>query len=433
MDEHTVTYEEAVAYILEIPKFAKKPAIGHTQELLMRLGSPQDGMKIVHVAGTNGKGSVCAFFTSMLMESGFHTGTFTSPHLMRINERISLDGEPVGDEIFTKAFVRVKSAAEGMEHPSFFEFLFLMAMVIFQEQKAEYAVIEVGMGGRLDATNAIVHPAISVITSISLDHTQILGDTVEKIAREKAGIIKSGIPVVFDGNNADASAVIRKNAGEKNSPCCMVSRDCYETEERTGTQMTVRIKSGPLAGTRLRIPMAAAYQADNGVLALSAFMVLMKGREGALDAALSGIEKTRWAGRMDEVLPGVYFDGAHNPDAVMRLVETASRIPCEGKKLLLFSAVKDKEIRSMAQTLCEAGLFDEIVLTHIDNPRAASLKELEENFTACGKKCVTIEDNREAFRYALNRKAENDRLFCAGSLYLVGRLMEFVVQCPRRQ
>lgn len=433
MDEHTVTYEEAVAYILEIPKFAKKPAIGHTKDLLMRLGSPQDGLKIVHVAGTNGKGSVCAFFTSMLMEAGFHTGTFTSPHLMKINERISLDGIPVGDELFTKAFVRVKKAAEGMEHPSFFEFLFLMAMVIFQEQKTEYAVIEVGMGGRLDATNAVSHPAISVITSISLDHTQILGDTVEKIAQEKAGIIKSGIPVVFDGNDEDASAVIRKNAGEKNSPYCMVSRDCYETEERTGSKMTVCIKSGALAGTRLRIPMAAAYQADNGVLALTAYMELMKGRKGALDAALSGIEKTRWAGRMDEVLPGVYFDGAHNPDAVMRLVETASRIPCEGKKLLLFSAVKDKEIRSMAQTLCEPGLFDEIVLTHIDNPRAASLKELEESFTACGKPCAVIEDNGEAFRYALARKTENDRLFCAGSLYLVGRLMEFVVQCPRRQ
>ena len=129
-----------------------------------------------------------------------------------------------------KAFNRVKSAAEGMEHPSFFEFLFLMAMVIFQEQKVEYAVIEVGMGGRLDATNAISHPAISVITSISLDHTQILGDTVEKIAREKAGIIKSGIPVVFDGNDADASAVIRKSAAEKSSPYSMVSRDGYETD-----------------------------------------------------------------------------------------------------------------------------------------------------------------------------------------------------------
>lgn len=433
MDENTVTYEEAVSYILEIPKFAKKPAIGHTQELLMRLGNPQDTMKIVHVAGTNGKGSVCAFFTSMLMESGFHTGTFTSPHLMRINERISIDGMSIGDGIFTKAFVKVKTAAEGMEHPSFFEFLFLMAMVIFQEQKVEYAVIEVGMGGRLDATNAVSHPAISVITSISLDHTQILGDKVEKIAREKAGIIKSGIPVVFDGNDADASAVIRKAAEEKYSPYRMVSRECYETAERTGSGMTVLIKSGPLAGTGLRIPMAAAYQADNGVLALTAYMELMKGREGALDTALAGIEKTRWAGRMDEVLPGVYFDGAHNPDAIMRLAETASRIPCEGKKILLFSAVKDKAIRVMAQMLCEPGLFDEIVLTHIDNPRAASVKELEEIFDACGKTCKTIEDNREAFRYALGRKAAHDRLFCAGSLYLVGRLMEYVVQCPRRQ
>ena len=208
------TYDEAVAYIEELPKFTKKHSLDHVREFLRRLGNPASDRKIVHVAGTNGKGSVCAYLQAILMAEGKHTGFFTSPHLVSINERIRMDNIQIDNEAFLEAFGQVQGMArqmeeEGLDHPSYFEFLLGMGMTAFARTDVEYIILETGIGGRLDATNYIEHPALAVITSISLDHTDILGDTIEEIAAEKAGIIKPGVPVVFDANDPEASAVIR--------------------------------------------------------------------------------------------------------------------------------------------------------------------------------------------------------------------------------
>ena len=189
------TYEEANAYIAEVPKFTKTNEPSNTVELLDRLGHPEEAFKVIHVAGTNGKGSVCAFLEGMLRAAGYRTGLFTSPHLVRINERFQIDRQEISDERFTGAFNVVKEAidqmvAEGFHHPTYFEILFAVGMVAFREEKIECLVMETGLGGRLDATNTVAHPVCCVITSISLDHTAVLGDTVEQIAGEKAGIIK---------------------------------------------------------------------------------------------------------------------------------------------------------------------------------------------------------------------------------------------------
>ena len=208
-----MNYKEIVDYIEEIPKFTSKNPLEHTKNLLARLGNPQNDRKVIHVAGTNGKGSVCAYLDSMLRTGGYHVGLFTSPHLVKINERFKIDGVMVSDEQFVKAFEKVRTIikeaqADGLDHPSYFETLFLMCMVIFQEAQVEYVVLETGLGGRLDATNTVDKPLACIITSISKDHVEYLGDTITQIAGEKAGIIKPGVPVIYDGKNLVLPALL---------------------------------------------------------------------------------------------------------------------------------------------------------------------------------------------------------------------------------
>ena len=239
------TYDEAVAYIEELPKFTKKHSLDHVREFLRRLGNPASDRKIVHVAGTNGKGSVCAYLQAILMAEGKHTGFFTSPHLVSINERIRMDNIQIDNEAFLEAFVQVQGMArqmeeEGLGHPSYFEFLLGMGMTAFARTDVEYIILETGIGGRLDATNYIEHPALAVITSISLDHTDILGDTIEEIAAEKAGIIKPGVPVFFDASNPLACEVIKRRP-----------QRCMRPVEKS---RKMRTKSEKLTGNMLHFP-----------------------------------------------------------------------------------------------------------------------------------------------------------------------------------
>ena len=205
-----MNYEEAVAYIEETPKFTTKNKLEHTKECLRRLGNPQDSFRVIHVAGTNGKGSTCAFLTSILREAGYSCGLFTSPHLVVINERFQINEQNIDDASFLRAFEKVKAlseelVAEGNYHPTYFEMLFLMGMVIFQEAGVDYVILETGLGGRMDATTSVENPLACVITSISFDHMQYLGNTIEAIAGEKAGIIVPGVPVIYDGNDERAA------------------------------------------------------------------------------------------------------------------------------------------------------------------------------------------------------------------------------------
>ena len=224
-----LNYTEAVEYILNVPKFTTKNKPEHTVELLKRLGHPECGMKVIHVAGTNGKGSVCAFLSEMLTLAGKKTALFTSPHLVRINERFQINNVPISDELFLESYQKVQAAIDGMvkdglPHATYFELLYAVAMVAFQKEKAEYVVLETGLGGRLDATTAVEDPAACVITSISLDHMQYLGNTIPQIAGEKAGIIKMGVPVVFVDTDKDASAVIGAKAKEMKAVSLPVSK-----------------------------------------------------------------------------------------------------------------------------------------------------------------------------------------------------------------
>ena len=225
-----MNYEEAVAYIEETPKFTTKNKLSHTKECLERLGNPEKKFKVIHVAGTNGKGSTCAFLTSIFREAGYSCGLFTSPHLVVINERFQINEKNIDNQTFMSAFEKVKAladelVAEGSYHPTYFEMLFLMGMVIFAEAGVNYVMLETGLGGRLDATTAVEDPVACVITSISFDHMQYLGNTIAEIAGEKAGIIVPGVPVIYDGNNPEAAKVIRKQAEALGSPYYEVKKE----------------------------------------------------------------------------------------------------------------------------------------------------------------------------------------------------------------
>lgn len=426
-----MNYQEAVDYIEEIPKFTTKNPPEHTRELLKRLGDPQKDFKIIHVAGTNGKGSVCAYLNSMLMEGGYRCGLFTSPHLVNINERYKINDQDISDADFLHAFEEVKKVidtftAEGADHPSYFETLFLMGMLIFREKKIQYAILETGLGGRLDATNVVEKPLACIITSISLEHTEYLGNTVEEIAGEKAGIIKAGVPVIFDGHNPGAAQVIAAQAEKMGSRGYMLEDSMYELLTNTKEGITFRfhyLEQGPEI---LKIPYIAPYQMMNASLAYFTMCMLAPVHGISREKLAKGIASTRWEGRMETVLPGVIVDGAHNEDGVARFVETACHFRADNEISILFSAVSDKKYKNMIRTICEQIVPENVVVTQVGDSRAVPAAELVREFENCGCANVTgVPDAAAAFEKACALRG-NGMLFCVGSLYLVGEIKAWI-------
>ncbi len=418
---------QAETYLDQIPMWTrKKNSLKDVRTCLHSLGDPDREIPAIHVAGTNGKGSVCAFLTSMLIENGRRVGTFTSPHLTEVRERFLINGQLADPEAFERAFVKVQDMtrrmmAQGYCHPTFFEFLFYMAMVLFKEQRVDVMVIETGLGGRLDTTNVLEQPLASVITSISLDHTAYLGDTIEKIAGEKSGIIKNKVPVIADTSSPAAAEVIEKRARLCASPFYPVGEKDIQIEGFEAG--CIKAEAQKMDGSRLPlfIPFEASYQAANAMLAVRTLEVLGL----ALDeAVMEGIKKTRWSGRMEQVRPGLYLDGAHNPGGIRAFLKTAGEIRARtGKKaFLLFAAVSDKDYREMAGELCRGLSWSRIGVVHISSERGLPARQLLEVFEqAADVPVCSFEDTREALS-AMRKKAEGELLFCAGSLYLIGEL-----------
>ena len=426
-----MNYTEAVAYIEELPKFTTKNPPEHTRKLLFRLGNPEKQMKIIHVAGTNGKGSVCAYLNSMLMAGGRSVGLFTSPHLEKINERFQINGKEAGDDVFLSAFLRVEEEAkkfeeEGQGHPSYFETLFLMGMLIFAGAGVEYLVMETGLGGRLDATNVVEHPLAVIITSISKDHMEYLGDTLEKIAAEKAGIIKPGVPVIYDAKVPEVSRVIEKRAKELAAPCYPMCPEYYRVRTQTREGITFSFSHGEEPEVLLSVPYVAEYQMMNASLAFYTMKLLEPVHGIPEQTRIQGIAGTRWPCRMETVLPGVVIDGAHNEDGVAEFVKTASYFGKDQEITILFSAVCDKEYRKMIHEICEGIQPDHVVATQIEGKRIVPAEELAADFRDEGCRDVIAEENiGEAFEKACSLRGEG-MVFCVGSLYLAGELKKYI-------
>ncbi len=428
-----MNYTEAVDYIETIPKFTVKHPPEHTRELLSRLGNPQEGIKIIHVAGTNGKGSVCAYLNAMLLAGGKKTGLFTSPHLVRINERFQINGEDVSDEQFLNAFLKVEKAAkeyeaEGEGHPSYFETLFLMGMLIFKEAGVEYLVMETGLGGRLDATNVVEKPLACIITSISRDHTEYLGDTLEAIAGEKAGIIKAGVPVIYDASQPGPASVIAAKAKEMGSPAWPMEPSFYEmkTQSREGITFTFAYPGGEKA--ELAIPYVAEYQMMNASLAFYTMHILQDVHDIPKNVLAEGLSKIKWPCRMEMAAPGVIIDGAHNEDGIAQFVSTAGYFAKESEITILFTAVADKHYHEMIGEICEGIHPSHVVATQIDGSRVVPAEVLAEDFRKAGCTDVCAEPEiGAAYEKALGKKGSG-MLFCVGSLYLAGELKAYLAK-----
>lgn len=405
----------------------------HTRELLSRLGNPQEGIKIIHVAGTNGKGSVCAYLNAMLLAGGNKTGLFTSPHLVRINERFQINGEDVSDEQFLDAFLKVEKAAkeyeaEGEGHPSYFETLFLMGMLIFKEAGVEYLVMETGLGGRLDATNVVEKPLACIITSISRDHTEYLGDTLEAIAGEKAGIIKAGVPVIYDASQPGPASVIAAKAKEMGSPAWPMEPSFYEmkTQSREGITFTFAYPGGEKA--ELAIPYVAKYQMMNASLAFYTMHILQDVHDIPKNVLAEGLSKIKWPCRMEMAAPGVIIDGAHNEDGIAQFVSTAGYFAKENEITILFTAVADKHYHEMIGEICEGIHPSHVVATQIDGSRVVPAEVLAEDFRKAGCTDVCAEPEiGAAYEKALGKKGSG-MLFCVGSLYLAGELKAYLAK-----
>ena len=396
-----MNYEEAVAYIEDIPRFTTKNSLDHTRECLRRLGDPQEKFRVIHVAGTNGKGSTCAFITSVLREAGYSCGLFTSPHLVEINERFQINEEVIDDDTFLRAFEKVKKlsdelVAEGSYHPTYFETLLLMGMVIFAEAGVDYVTLETGLGGRLDATTAVENPA---------------------------GIMVPGVPVIYDGNDSDAAGVMREHAEKLGCPYYELKREDTEIHKITKDGIRFSLKDETYGDTVFDIPFIARYQVMNAALAVKTIQVLEDQIPVSLEALKAGMAKTRWQGRMETVLPGVIVDGAHNEDGVEKFVETAEHFQKEFPLTLLFSAVDDKDYTDMIRTICTRIRFRHVIVTQVGGYRKVPVEELAEIFREDGVPEVeAIEDVPAAFERAVKEKGEDGMLFCVGSLYLVGEI-----------
>lgn len=420
-------------YILDIPKFAGKNTLQDTHKLLDYVYE-EGSARVVHIAGTNGKGSTTLYLCTMLRDMGYKVGMFTSPHLVRMNERIKVNNKEISNEEFTECFEDIKKIVKeegSVAHPSFFEFLFLMAMDYFSKLKVDYIVLETGLGGRLDATNCIIRKDLSVITKIGMDHMEYLGDTLDKIAYEKAGIIAEGVPVVAYDNKDIAFDVISEVAKNKNSTCYPISSENIKIllQNKQIIDFSIGCRYYRLGGLRLKT--AATYQVMNASLAVMAAFCL-ENEKFSQEIVQSSLLKAFWPGRMEEILPEVYLDGAHNVDGIQAfLASVKSHIfddesSCSNggnqHRLLLFSVVKDKEYTKMIDLIVDSKLFDRVYVSPLDSDRKTSLDTLKDAFGKYDIDAVFFSKVDDAYAKALEDKKSGDILYIAGSLYLVGRI-----------
>ena len=466
-----MTYEEIVDYIAEIPRFSKNHSLLETRGYLDALGAPDDvlwkgGTKIIHVAGTNGKGSVCNYLAEIFRAAGFHVGLFISPHLVDIRERMLLDGEMIPKEEFVRSFQKVTALTtphrgpagdiflpEKPEHFTYFEFLFLMAMVWYGEKKPDVLILETGLGGRLDATNCVRHKSAAVITRIGMDHCQYLGNTISAIAGEKAGIMKENVPTVVLEEPREALEVFKEKAEKLEIPLFIVHlRDfvgCFVRPGCIDFSFCYRYDSSVFTGTlnvRTRLSTSAVYQEENASLSAAAaglFEEEIRERSGRSAGEIigEGLSEAFWPGRMEEILPGVYIDGGHNPDGIRAFLESVRQIPVPpgGRRVLLFSAAADKQVSVMADEILRSGLFDRIVAAPMGIERSIRKEDLVRIFEgqshpadssadlsadhAAERPAVSVADlAADAFRTLTAEKNDNELIFAAGSLYLVGIL-----------
>lgn len=440
-----MTYEESVRRLLSLGKELASPQQAEVQKFNLEnirvlsayLGSPHRAVPCAHVAGTNGKGSTSAMLESILRAAGLRTGLFTSPHLERINERIAFDGEAISDAGFASEFACVHSAIEHLlatgelaAHPTFFECMTAMAYHAFRGRPVDFAVYEVGMGGRLDSTN-IVQPEVAVITQVDFDHENFLGHSVEEIAAEKAGIIKPGRWVVSSAERLEARNVIARHAAAHEAKLVEVD-SAWQIESLTNEKGFYRAEARDKASGKkfvLDIPLPGRFQLRNALAAASAAQLLsLRGFPINEQAIETGIRQTRWPGRLERVSenPMVFFDGAHNPAAAQELAAFWREHLPNRRIWLIYGALRDKAVDEIAGLLFP--FVYQVLLTEPRQSRALSARLLKEMTAHLAQRCEVIPDPIEAFELAKSLAEPEDAVFITGSLYLVGYLRTYCLR-----
>lgn len=411
-----MTYEEALSYIHAVSWKGSVPGLERITELCRRLGDVQKDLRFVHVAGTNGKGSTSAMIASVLRAAGYRVGLFTSPYIFDFCERIMIDGEPVSHEALCRATEVVRPHADAMaDAPTEFELITAIGFVCFAEAKCDVVVLECGMGGRLDSTNVIDSAEVSVITNVALDHTQILGDTEEKIAAEKAGIIKSA-PCVLGKARRGAAAVIAARCAERGVEFIRASRAVRLTNVRPRRE-GIAFSRGK---AELFIPLCGLYQITNVRTALAALDVLRRrGWNVPPEAVRAGLSSVIWRGRFETLStdPTVIFDGAHNPDGAALCAATFKRLYGGERAILVSGVMADKDHAAVAAIF--APLFERAYVAAPDNPRALRAEDWARELSSAGCEaipCASVADAVE--RAVAEARITGAVVLCAGSLYM---------------
>ena len=420
-----MNYSEALEYIHSINWTFTKPGLERISFLCEKLGDPQKELKFVHVAGTNGKGSFCSMLDSVLRAAGYKTGLFTSPYIKEFNERIRYCGENIPNDELAEITEYIKPFADAMEDkPTEFELITAIGLEYFKRKKCDVVVLEAGMGGRLDSTNVISESVLSVITGISLEHTDYLGDTVEKIAAEKAGIIKSGGRIIYGGEDDSAAEVIENIAKARSAR--------YDRVDRS----TLKILSSTLSGTsfsyksydKVDLSLLGLYQPQNATNVIDATEALREcGFDISNEALFSGLAAAEWPARFEIVCkdPLVIYDGAHNPQGIEIATESIKRYFGDKKVCVLTGVMKDKDYDYIAQRLALVA-SDAFTVTP-NNPRALGAEEYASVLKSNGVNAMAFDNVKDAVAEAKKEVREkNTALVCLGSLYMYAEIYEFL-------
>lgn len=415
-------YQDSLDYLYGLQKFGIKFGLNSTQQILERVGNPHLGLRCIHVAGTNGKGSTSAMLSGVLRRQGLRTGLYSSPHLVRFTERFRIDDREVPVRRILDVFEKIRAVIDDAEPPTFFEVVTAMGLLYFAEEAVDWAVIEVGMGGRLDATNVIT-PRVSVITNVSLEHQEYLGNTVAAIAREKAGIIKGGVPVITAVAQPSALGVVRADCLERHAPLFCLGKD-FRVRRRPNGAFGYRGMKRGLAP--LRLNLVGAHQVRNAGLALATLEVLDRGgdvpwNEGAIREGLEGV---RWPARIEVLAekPLTVLDGAHNPHGAEALARAIREDLPHRRLHLVLGIMADKDIAGILRRLLP--LADTAIFTQPRYTRAANPEKLQELAGSYLRDFEIIPDPARAIERARQLAGPEDLICITGSLYFAGEVKE---------
>ncbi len=429
-----MNYVEALNYINDKDKFGSRLGLEVMGKLLELLGNPHLDMKYIHVAGTNGKGSTSSYLATTLKEAGYRVGLFISPYLERFNERISINGKDIPDDRLAEITSKIKEKIEimideGYEHPTTFEIVTAIAFVYFKEEQLDYVVLEVGLGGRADSTNIIENSIASVITTIDYDHVDVLGDTLGKIAYEKAGIIKDEGLVISYPQQKEASKIIKRVCLEKTADLVEYSIENVNIKDLGEYGGVFDFKYKDSIYENLKVTLIGKHQIYNASLALMTILTLKD--RGLIDIGTehirNGLQKTKWKGRL-EILkrnPTFLIDGAHNLQGAQTLVDSLKRFKYN-RLILGIGILKDKDVEHIAETIIP--LADEIVITEVNIPRKMEAELLEKELRKYNKKTYIEKNIGEAIAKTYQLADKEDLIVFGGSLYLIGDVRKILLK-----